>query len=99
MGRRTGGRRTTGRWGWRAPLALTGSLVASVQVAWLVAGLESLGDPLERVYAGLFVGVVVGLGLLLASLLAPDFRHVLGRLAVCLIPLTSLFAVSLGSGG
>jgi hypothetical protein len=74
-------------------------VVAAVQVAWLLAGLESLGDPLERVYAGLFVGVVAGQGLLLASLLAPDFRQVLGRLAVCLVPLTSLLALSVGRGG
>ncbi|ABC21647.1 hypothetical protein [Rhodospirillum rubrum] len=86
------------RWGWRLPLALTGSIIAAVQVAWLLAGQAWLAAPLERLYAGVFVGLVVGLILLLVSLLAPDLRHVLGRLAVCLVPLTSLLALSLGRG-
>ncbi|MGP9652838.1 hypothetical protein [Halomonas sp. AOP35-4E-18] len=87
------------RWGWRVPLALVGSIVAAMQTAWLLARLAPLAEPLDRLYAGLFIGVVVGQILLLSALLAPSLKHVVRRLAVCLLPLTSLLLLSLGKGG
>lgn len=92
-------RQASGRWRWRLPLALAGSVIAAIQIAWLLAGFRGWADPLDRLYAGLFVGFATGHALLLVSLLAPTVRQVLVRLAVCLVPLTSLVVVSLYQGG
>ncbi|WP_181270259.1 hypothetical protein [Pseudomonas aeruginosa] len=53
-------------WAWRVPLALAGSLAGGYL---LTRGLP-LDDPLERLYAGFFGALGVGLLLLVGGLLA-----------------------------
>lgn len=57
-------------WAWRVPLALAGSLAAATASGYLLTRGLPLDDPLERLYAGLFGALGVGLLLLVGGLLA-----------------------------
>ncbi len=59
-------------WAWRVPLALAGSLAAATASGYLLTRGLPLDDPLERLYAGLFGALGVGLLLLVGGLLARD---------------------------
>lgn len=56
-------------WAWRIPLALCSSLATAFISAYLLTRWLPLGDPLERLYAGLFGAFAVGLLLLAGGLL------------------------------
>ena len=77
-------------WAWRVPLALAGSIAATVELACFVGWHAPATPPLERLYAGLLGGMAVGQILLLATLMAPSMRHLLARLAILLVALTLL---------
>ncbi|MBG5281301.1 hypothetical protein I4984_28800 [Pseudomonas aeruginosa] len=57
-------------WAWRVPLALAGNLAAATASGYLLTRGLPLDDPLERLYAGLFGALGVGLLLLVGGLLA-----------------------------
>ncbi|HEJ1318577.1 TPA: hypothetical protein SLU85_006302 [Pseudomonas aeruginosa] len=57
-------------WAWWVPLALAGSLAAATASGYLLTRGLPLDDPLERLYAGLFGALGVGLLLLVGGLLA-----------------------------
>ncbi|MBX5859183.1 hypothetical protein ISE11_28570 [Pseudomonas aeruginosa] len=73
-------------WAWRVPLALAGSLAASASGYLLTRGLP-LDDPLERLYAGLFGALGVGLLLLVGGLLARGPGNLAWRLGGSLLAL------------
>ncbi|WP_353980198.1 hypothetical protein [Salinicola endophyticus] len=78
-------RRQTFGWVWRVPFATTVSLIAAAATGdQLTRGLVGY-EPLERLYAGLFGALAVGLLLLVAELLAPDADAMAGRLGVALL--------------
>ncbi|SHG80277.1 hypothetical protein [Pollutimonas bauzanensis] len=81
---------TTLHWGWRVSLGLAGGIVAVIAVAWVLARHAPLNEPLERLYVGLFMGVIGGQIVLLAALLAPSIKLLLGRLAFCWMALALL---------
>ncbi|MFF6477775.1 hypothetical protein ACET4O_24390 [Pseudomonas aeruginosa] len=75
-------------WAWRVPLALAGSLAAATASGhiWLTRG-AAPGRPLERLYAGLFGALGVGLLLLVGGLLARDPGNFAWRLGGSLLAL------------
>ncbi|WIX32325.1 hypothetical protein QO259_16175 [Salinicola sp. JS01] len=78
-------RRQTFGWAWRVPCVITVSLIAAGATGnQLTRGLVGY-EPLERLYAGLFGSLAVGLLLLVAGLLAPDADAMAGRLGAGLL--------------
>lgn len=74
-------------WAWRVPLALAGSLAAATASGYLLTRGLPLDDPLERLYAGLFGALGVGLLLLVGGLLARDPGNFAWRLGGSLLAL------------
>lgn len=81
---------TTPHWGWRVSLGLAGGIAAVIAIAWVLARHALLNEPLERLYAGLFMGVIGGQMVLLAALLAPSIKLLFRRLAFCWVALALL---------
>lgn len=81
-----------GPWPLRIALALTGSVLASVQLAVLLARHYPWGGGLERLYAGVFVSLGFLLTVLLWALLAPDCKRVLYRACSWLLLFTPWLA-------
>lgn len=80
-------RRSGFGWAWRVPLALAGSLAAATASGYLLTRGLPLDDPLERLYAGLFGALGVGLLLLVGGLLARDPGNFAWRLGGSLLAL------------
>ncbi|MBG4034314.1 hypothetical protein I4941_28655 [Pseudomonas aeruginosa] len=74
-------------WAWRVPLALAGRLAAATASGYLLTRGLPLDDPLERLYAGLFGALGVGLVLLVGGLLARDPGNFAWRLGGSLLAL------------
>ncbi|WP_411388435.1 hypothetical protein [Pseudomonas sp. MPB23] len=77
-----------GSWPLRICLALAGSVLSSLQLAVLLARHYPWGGGLERLYAGVFVGLGFLVTVLLWSLLAPDRKRVMCRSSVWLLLFT-----------
>ncbi|AKA24243.1 hypothetical protein [Pseudomonas chlororaphis] len=74
-----------GPWPLRVALALAGSVLGSLQLAVLLARHYPWGGGLERLYAGVFLGLGFLVAVLLWALLAPDCRRVAWRSGVGLL--------------
>ncbi|WP_448651132.1 hypothetical protein ACSHWC_25285 [Pseudomonas fluorescens] len=77
-----------GPWPLRIGLALAGSVLSSVQLAVLLARHYPWGGGLERLYAGVFLGLGFLVTVLLWSLLAPDRKRVVYRSSAWLLLFT-----------
>lgn len=77
-----------GPWPLRVGLALAGSVLSSLQLAVLLARHYPWGGGLERLYAGIFLGLGFLVTVLLWSLLAPDRKRVVYRSGVWLLLFT-----------
>ncbi|KSL07270.1 protein fptB [Pseudomonas aeruginosa] len=74
-------------WAWRVLQALAGSLAAAAASGYLLTRGLPLDDPLERLYAGLFGALGVGLLLLVGGLLARGPGNLAWRLGGSLLAL------------
>ncbi|MBG4779095.1 hypothetical protein I5F79_30700 [Pseudomonas aeruginosa] len=74
-------------WAWRVPQALAGRLAAAAASGYLLTRGLPLDDPLERLYAGLFGALGVGLLLLVGGLLARGPGNLAWRLGGSLLAL------------
>ncbi|HBO4314692.1 TPA: hypothetical protein NIF13_005753 [Pseudomonas aeruginosa] len=74
-------------WAWRVPLALAGGLAAATASGYLLTRGLPLDDPLERLYAGLFGALGMGLLLLVGGLLARGPGNLAWRLGGSLLAL------------
>lgn len=77
-----------GPWPVRIALALAGSVLSSLQLAVLVARHYPWGGGLERLYAGIFLGLGLLVSVLLWALLAPTRKQVAYRAGACLLLFT-----------
>ncbi|WP_404488163.1 hypothetical protein [Pseudomonas sp. HT11] len=77
-----------GAWPLRIGLALAGSVLSSLQLAVLLARHYPWGDGLERLCAGVFLGLGFLVTVLLWSLLAPDRPRVVYRSSAWLLLFT-----------
>ncbi|MBH9522373.1 hypothetical protein I5L57_31670 [Pseudomonas aeruginosa] len=74
-------------WAWRVPRARAGRQAAAAASGYLLTRGLPLDDPLERLYAGLFGALGVGLLLLVGGLLARGPGNLAWRLGGSLLAL------------
>jgi len=77
------------RWTLQVLLAVVGATTGAVEVAVLLARHYPVMDGLNRLYAGLFLGLASGTAVLCWALFAPDWRHAGRRACLWLLPLTA----------